>query len=248
MGRMMAIALLALLAAACGRDSQSQTTANQPVPEAPSVQPPPAQGEADYVSFEGGLRAYPADRRVELDAQLLSEQSRPLEYLLVAPGGATHESLFTAIAKGEHLKRALEVIGLREGEIKRMGRGYLDKPVGDRVKISVRFKHAETGKETVVRVEEWLWDYRLDAKPEPVGWIYNGSYEQYKPDLNRSLVEADLKGNLIGLWRDASCVLDNDRETGKVSDYYSPNPKAPGIPSPKNGVPADVTLIFEPHE
>jgi hypothetical protein len=247
---MMTATLLALAMTACGGSTLSQSTngnaATNAAPDA--VTPPPDQRKADYVSFEGGLRAYPEKKRVEMDAHMLSEQTRPLEFLLVAPGGATHESLFAAQAKGEHLKRALEIIGLKEGAEKRAGRGYHDKPVGDRVKISVRFKHSETGKETVVRVEDWLTDFRLKSKPEPVGWIFTGSYEQYKPELNRSIVEADLKGNLIGLWRDASCVLDNDRDSGVNSDVYSPNPDAPGIPKPNGRTPAFVTLIFEPHE
>jgi hypothetical protein len=208
---------------------------------------PVSQREADYVSFEGGLRAYPQQRRVEMDAVLLSEQTRPLEFLLVAPGGAIHESLFATGVRGEHLKRALEIIGLKEAETKRSGRGYFDKPLGDRVMISVRFQHAETGESKTVRVEQWLWDHRLDSHPEPVGFVFTGSHEQFQPQLNRSTFDADLKGNLIALWRDASCVLDNDRESGPVPDVYSPYPNAPGIPKSRAGFPPPVTLIFEPH-
>ncbi|MCC7510438.1 MAG: hypothetical protein IT464_13840 [Planctomycetes bacterium] len=226
-------------------NKQPDPPRNKPIEPEPA---PVSQREAAYVSFEGGLRAWPAEKRVEMDALMLSEQTRPLEFLLVAPGGATHESLFAATAKGEHLKRALEIVGLAEGKEKRMGRGYLEKPTGDRVKISVRFKHADTGETTVVRVEEWLMDFRLEGKPEMVGWVFTGSQEQFRPELNRSLFEADLKGNLIAMWRDASCVLDNDRESGTHSDVYSPNPNAPGIPRAERGQPAQVTLIFEPHE
>ncbi len=256
-----ALAGLTVITAACGRESQSQPTPVAAVvqdtpekkddrPAQPKVQPPPSQVDADYVSFPGGLKAFPEKRRVEMEAHMLSEQTRALEFLLVAPGGATHESLFATVAKGEHLKRALEIIGLKEGAEKRMGRGYLEKPTGDRVKISVRFKHRETGKEAVARIEDWLWDFQREANPEPVGWVFTGSSEQYRPQLNRSLVEADLKGNLIGLWRDASCVLDNDRPNGIRSDVYSPIPKPEtvGIPQSKHGVPTMVTLIFEPHE
>jgi hypothetical protein len=229
---------------------QDAPAANDERPAPPKVQPPPAQADADYVSFPGGLKAFPEDRRVEMEVHMLSEQTRALEFLLVAPGGATHESLFATVAKGEHLKRALEIIGLKEGAEKRIGRGYLEKPTGDRVKISVRFKHRETGKETVARIEDWLWDFARNAHPEPVGWIFTGSSEQYRPQLNRSLVEADLKGNLIGMWRDSSCVLDNDRPNGTRSDVYSPTPKpeVAGIPQSKHGVPIVVTLLFEPHE
>jgi hypothetical protein len=89
-----------------------------------------AQAEADYVSFEGGLKVFPRARRAEMQAVLLSSQTRALEFLVVAPGGATHESLFSTAAKGEHLKRALEMIGLKEAEFKRGGRGYAEAPLG----------------------------------------------------------------------------------------------------------------------
>ncbi|MCA8915264.1 MAG: hypothetical protein KDB90_07620 [Planctomycetes bacterium] len=217
----------------------------EPEPETQAQPEAPKQKDADYVAFEGGLRAYPQKRVVEMDAWLLGSQTRPLEYLLVSPGGNTHESLFATSASGLHLKRALEIIGLAEGKEKRSGRGYLDKPVGDRVKLSVRFNHAKTGKETTVAVEEWLWDHQNNAHPDRVGFIFTGSFEQFRGELNRSLFEADMKGNLIGMWRDSACVLDNDRDDGYVPDIYSPYPEADGIPQTIRGVTPQVTLLFE---
>lgn len=264
--RWMLLLLVVVALGGCGSNNDAQSNpapantpkgnvASAPANAAPDVKSDPepspgatSQRDAEYVSFEGGLKVFPAKRRVEMDAVLLSEQTRPLEFLVVSPGGATHESLFATSARGEHLKRGLEIIGLSESTEKHMGRGYFEKPKGDRVKISVRFKHADTGTETTVRVEDWLTDFRLKAKPEAVGWVFAGSFEQYKPDLNRSIFEADLKGNIVALWRDSSCVLDNDRESGMHSDVYSPDPNAPGIPRTERGQPARVVLIFEPHE
>jgi hypothetical protein len=207
---------------------------------------PVAQIDADYVAFEGGLKAFPQRKVVEMEAWLLGSQTRALEYLLVNPGGNTHESLFLTGATGLHLKRALEIIGLQEGEVKRVGRGYPDKPLGDRVKMSVRFRHAKSGEMATVPVEDWLWNVRTEATFKESGFIFTGSFEQYRPELNRSLFEADMKGNLIALWRDASCVLDNDREDAYVPDIYSPYPDADGIPAANRGQTPPVTLIFEP--
>lgn len=260
--RMMMTAMLAILMIACGGQQPpapapqlageeaegTEPELKTPGEVAPERHDPVKQVEAEYVSFEGGLRAYPAERRVEMEAILLSEQTRPLEFLLVAPGGATHESLFATGAQGGHLKRALEIIGLKEAETKRFGRGYFEKPLGDRVKISVRFKHEESRELMETRVENWLWDHRRNSTPEPVGFVFTGSHEQVRAELNRSAIEADMKGSLIALWRDASCVLDNDRDNGTNPDVYSPNPNAPGIPSTRMGQPVAVTLIFEPHE
>lgn len=223
---------------------QADNTSQPAQPDQPA--PAPVQKDAEYVAFEGGLRAYPEKRVVEMDAWLLGSQTRPLEYLLVSPGGNTHESLFATAASGLHLKRALEIILLHEGKVKRTGRGYLDKPLGDRVKLSVRFTHAKTGEQTTVPVEKWLWDHQNKGHPKEVGFIFTGSFEQYRPELNRSLFEADMKGNLIGLWRDSACVLDNDRDDGYVPDIYSPYPEADGIPQAVRGISPPVTLIFEP--
>ena len=201
--------------------------------------PPPTEGE--YVAFAGGLKVYPGLKRVEMDVWLVGGQTRPLEFLVVALGGAVHESLFTAAARGEHLKRCLEIIGLQEAKTKRSYRGHFEKPLGDRVKISIRFRHRKSKKIKTVLVEDWLLDFSLGTAPEKVGFVFTGSLEEYQPDLNRSIFEGDLKGNLIALWRDPSCVLDNDRKNGSVPDVYSPNPEADGLPRSNT----KVTLIFE---
>jgi hypothetical protein len=88
------------------------------------------------------------------------------------------------------------------------------------------------------------WDAQRNEKPEYGGWVFTGSFERYDPNLNRSLVESDMKGNVVALWRDASCVIDNARKNGAAPDVYSPNPKAPGIPQQH----AEVVLIFEPYK
>jgi hypothetical protein len=226
-------------------DTEAPDPDPEPAPEAPAV----PQAEADYIAFEGGLRVYPQDRRIELDCLLLTDQTRPLEFLLVSPGGATHESLFASPARAEHLKRGLEIIGLQEAEVKRHGRGHQQRPLGDRVQISVRFAHHQTGEVKVVPVEKWLWDNRINSHPEPGGWVFTGSHERYDPDVNRSVFDADLRGNHIALWRDASCVIDNDRPSGGVPDVYAPFMQADGIPRPDGPTRnyPEVTVIFEPY-
>lgn len=228
--------------------ANTPTTGPQPAP-ANSVPDNPAtpagpQREADYISFEGGLKVFPQAGRIELQVVLLGNQTRPLEFLLVAPGGATHESLFATGAKGEHLKRCLEMIQLKEAELKRSGRGYSEVPGGDKVKISVRFKHAENDTLMTVPVEEWLWDHQRNTAPEAGGWVFTGSFEQFNVDMNRSMIESDMKGNLVALWRDSSCVIDNARPNGATPDIYSPNPRAEGIPASQS----EVTLIFEAYK
>lgn len=215
------------------------TLSNQPVGKKAPAPLEPQSG--DYLAFDGGLRVYPKEKRVELTAYLVGGQSRPLEFFLVSGGGALHESLFSTAASAEHLKRGLEIISLKQGRERRFGRGYLEQPTGDKVLVSIRFRHARTGATTTVRAEDWLWDTLSNTNPEPVGFVFTGGYEEFAPDQNRQILSADQLGNYIAMWHDASCILDNARKHGTVSDCYTPNPEAPGMPPAGS----EVTLIFE---
>ena len=246
-------AVIAVVAAAClfqgcraadapppPRKPQNGPAVNSAAPADPVKVSLPSQSE-EFISFEGGLKVYPTLKRVELEAKLLGGQRRPLEFLIVGPGGAAHEALFTVTARSEHVKRGLEIIGLTEAKVKAQGRGYPEVPQGDGVKISVRFTHRDTGNLTLARVEDWLWDAVEKRTPEYGMFVFTGGIEQYMPEANRSVVAADQLGNMVAIWHDASCILDNRAKHGAVSDVYSPNPDAPGMP--RAG--ADVVLIFE---
>lgn len=203
----------------------------------------PAQSD-DYVSFEGGVKVYPALKRMEVEARVLGGQRRPLEFLIVGSGGSAHEALFTVAARAESVKRGLELIGLKEAKEKFAGRGYRETPQGDVVKLSVRFNRADNGQEAMVRVEDWLIDGITRASPPPGMFVFTGGSEQYLPELNRSLVSADQYGNLAAVWHDASCIIDNRHEHGSTSDVYEPNPNAPGMPQAGSVV----ILVFEPEK
>lgn len=247
-GLVFALAVLTLLGGCQAKDAPpirggGRSPANTAADNRGAGQPIalPAQSD-DYLSFEGGVRVYPALRRMEVEARLLGGQRRPLEFLIVGPGGAAHEALFTVTAKAEHIKRGLEIIGLREAKEKFAGRGYRETPKGDVVKISVIFNRADSGKPAMVRVEDWLIDGITRTSPAPGIFVFTGGSEQYLPEINRSVVSADQYGNLAAVWHDASCIIDNRHAHGAVSDVYEPNPNAPGIPQAG----AAVTLVFEP--
>ncbi len=196
----------------------------------------------DYISFEGGVKVFPSLKRVEVDARVLGGQSRPLEFLIVGPGGSAHEALFTVTARAEHIKRGLEIVGLKEAKEHFSGRGYRETPQGDIVRISVRFTRSDNGKEAMVRVEDWLLNGITNASPAPGMFVFTGGQEQYLPELNRSVVSADQYGNLAAVWHDASCIIDNRHDHGSMSDVYEPNPNAPGRPQAGSAV----VLVFEP--
>lgn len=198
----------------------------------------------DYVSFEGGVKVFPSLKRVEVEARVLGGQRRPLEFLIVGPGGSAHEALFTVTARAEHIKRGLEIIGLKEAKEKFSGRGYRETPQGDGIRLSVRFTRSDNGKEAVVRVEDWLINGITNASPAPGMFVFTGGQEQYLPELNRSVVSADQYGNLAAVWHDASCIIDNRHEHGAMSDVFEPNPNAPGKPQAGTSV----VLVFEPEK
>ena len=212
-------------------------------PSKPNPLPLPVQSD-DYVSFEGGVKVYPALKRMDVEARVLGGQRRPLEFLIVGAGGSAHEALFTVTARAESIKRGLELIGLKEAKEKFSGRGYRETPQGDVIKLSVRFNRIDNGEEAMVRVEDWLIDGVTRSSPPPGIFVFTGGTEQYMPELNRSLVSADQYGNLSAVWHDASCIIDNRHEHGATSDVYEPNPNAPGMPQAGSVV----TLVFEPEK
>src|SRR5690606_3687825 len=55
----------------------------------------PVEQDLTQLKFDHGVRVFleGKDPRVEAKGMLLSGQSRPLEYLIIGPGGPAHESL-----------------------------------------------------------------------------------------------------------------------------------------------------------
>jgi len=175
--------------------------------EAP--QEPRAGAEA---GLEEALAA--AGLRLDRDANLLALPARVqikndlLEYLLVGPGGATHESLFLTAVRPSLLNAALLLLGVEPGHNAYVvGGGEVDErghttrriypPEGDGFYLYAAWR--EAGETYFFRVEDLVRNLESGRSLRRHRWVYLGSrFQALSPGKPESFV-ADLAGNLINL-------------------------------------------------
>jgi len=234
--------------------TESETKKPNPDGSAPSIVPPvdvrpvepptPSRPLApgDRIEFEDGIVAVvdSEDERVEVDAVVISGQSRPLEYLVVTAAGKDHEALLSIAGRPSDLKQALELIKLREGTRKQLERGDPRTPEGAPVSIDVMWTDAE-GIGRVAPLDSWVWNVELDRVMEPYHWVFGGSIELARAGAPDGVLAADGYGNVVAIWRDPACVIDNPRPSAIDDKNWVPNPRAK---IPHAG--SRVTLVFRP--
>ncbi len=176
-----------------------------------------AQGAAALgAGADDGLEATLAKEGLTLDraAGVLSLpvsvriKNELLEYLLVAPNGAAHESLFLTEVRPSLLNTALLLLGVEPGSNARMEElGSLDErgrperklhaPEGDGFYLYAAWR--EGGETYFFRVEDLLRNLASGRSLRRHRWVYLGSrFVALKPGAPESFV-ADVDGNLINL-------------------------------------------------
>lgn len=258
------IMLLPLLTASCGDGGKApeKHTPRKPAVSAPGIasgaaapaanggtpkpsddtQSQPATDETHIVRFDNGIAVYldTDDDRVEVEAKVISGQSRPLEFLVVTPSGADHEALLFMHGRATDLKHGLELLGLREGARKLRFRGDPDQPDGAPIDIQVRWK-GTGGRTQTAPIGDWVLNAQTGKPMERSHWVFTGSITF--PDTGRvaEALQAEAVGNVIAIWRDPSCVIDNPRESATDDRNWFPNAAA-GIPPAMT----PVTLVIRP--
>ncbi len=123
-----------------------------------------------------------------------------VEYLAVAPGGKTHESLLLVNVRPLHLQVALLLLGLEpKNVLERQGENR--KPEGDPVTIWVRWRKAN-GDMQEVRAEDLVLRMPSKTTMPHVGWVFTGSR------VLKEGFEADFAKSLIAIWHDPAAILD----------------------------------------
>jgi len=178
---------------------------------APAPQEPPAQGstpaelraalekEGVMLDLEAGVLAFPARVLVREDL---------LEYLLVGPNGATHESLFVTNVRPSLLNAALLLLGVEPGTNAQWREGSatdehgrprkeVDPPHGDGVYLSAAWRE---GEETFFfRVEDLIANLESGRSLRRHRWVFLGSrFAALKPGTPEVFL-ADVEGNLVNL-------------------------------------------------
>jgi hypothetical protein len=152
-----------------------------------------------------------------------------IEYLAVAPGGKTHESLLRVDVRPLHLQVALLMLDL---EPKNVLKFQVDPttPQGAPVEIKVRW-HDLKGAEQEARAEELLIDMPSKRPLPPNRWVFTGSR------VIKEGFEADLAKSLVAVYHDPAAILDNPLPGGVTNSYIINTKRVP-----KRGTPVDFVL------
>ncbi|MDF1546090.1 MAG: YdjY domain-containing protein [bacterium] len=173
-------------------------------------QPPPATPQAnpvDQIEIVDSTTVRLGN--IEID-RALGEISCPgsvnldtgiVEYLAVAPGGKTHESVLVLDIKPMHLQLALLLLGLDYGQNLRY-QGDTLLPVGDSVSIAVEWQ-GENGTTHRYPAHELIANYATGNKMPETGWIFTGSF------VYEGGFAADGDGSLIATYTDPAAILNN---------------------------------------
>ena len=235
-GWLAAVCLVAVLGAgACAQEDPAAELDDPAANLDKPAEPPPKPEAPPKIVKLGNVRAYVAEKRVEMDGVILLESGAPIEVFACTPSGKIHETVMTTDVMPRHVHAALLLIGLERGKpVDFQGEDMT--PTGDPVKISVRWKEGDNVR--TVRAEDMLYNIRKEAPMAHQYWIFCGSVEDPENPENPYL--ADLAGNIITTYHDAATVIDNPAEGGVDDEMLTIN----GEVCPKPGTP--VTLILEP--
>lgn len=156
------------------------------LPAQEPVAPPIMQEISPGVFQIGKLRLDKIARSVSFPGRL-NQGKDLIEYVLVTPMGATHESLLTSEVQPSDLHFAMLLLGAKGAGLLapqpvdappgQIDADYLRKAPrlkGDNLTFAVKWKDKD-GKEQSAQVEDWLMNAD-NGKPAPRGpWIYSGS-------------------------------------------------------------------------
>lgn len=133
-----------------------------------------------------------------------------IEYLAVAPGGKTHESLLLVEIRPLHLQLALLLLGLEPKNVL-IRQGDKTTPQGAPVNLFARWRDTQ-GNQHESHIEEWIMD--TSGKPMPAHtWVFTGSR------IVPQGFEADLEKSLIAVWHDPAAIINNPLPGGAINAY-----------------------------
>lgn len=160
------------------------TAGSQEPPAAPA---PGAMRETSPGVFELGKVRLDKNARTVSFPGILNMDKGLLEYLLVGPGGSTHESLLVSDIPPQDVHLAMVLLGAKGAGIAapapdqappaQITEEYLKtapKLKGDSIKLAVKWKAKDEAEKTAP-VEDWLLFLPTEKPPEPGAWIYSGS-------------------------------------------------------------------------
>lgn len=167
------------------------------------------------------VRIVKKERQIEIPCQINMVRGL-LEYLIVARGGKTHESLLRTDSQPVSIQLALLLLGL-EGSSNPLARqGDPKKPEGDPVTLWVQWE--EDGQVRKDRIEKWVMlvpegGSRMMPPPgtpklpgttmESTDWTFTGSF--VAPD---GVFSAQVQKSIVAIYHDPAAIIDNPLTEG----------------------------------
>lgn len=220
----------------CGETEQDSAPSSAKPAESPSA----VQKQGAAAQRPTGIVVDAARWRVSVPA-VVAEQAvharlgGAIEFVLVAEGGKTYETLFITPHAPAEIHAALGRIGLRRGWAADGDRP----PRGPVVWLSV-VRHGADGTAREQPVAAFLEHLESGEPVAAAPWVYTGSSEVNDPATGRTVLQASLSRTIVGLHvSDASALVQNARPQRVTENTY----RARGAALPPPGT--DVRIIFE---
>jgi hypothetical protein len=189
-------------------------------PAQPKVaeRPPAIERITEHSYRVGAALIDTAERTVTCPGEINMDEGA-IEYLAVAPGGKTHESLLRIDVRPLHLQLALLMIDLEPKNVLTQ-QGEKTTPQGDPVEIRVRWKD-NAGHDQDVRAEDLVADGAPNKQMPRHDWVFTGSR------ILKAGFQADLEKSLIAVWHDPAAILDNPLPGGGNNAYLVNTKRTP---------------------
>ncbi len=175
------------------------------------VKRPPAIEQITEHTYRVGAALVDTTERTIVCPGEINMDEGAIEYLAVAPGGKTHESLLRIDVRPLHFQLALLMLDLEPKNVL-SEQGDKGIPQGDAVELRIRWRDNE-GSKHIVRAEEMVM-FGGSRQPMPHhDWVFTGSR------IVKQGFQADLEKSLVAVWHDPAAILDNPLREGGNNAY-----------------------------
>ncbi len=222
--RMVCVIGILILASAFAFSGSAQEPANPSpmIPDAASLETPktdpalnlekPPIKEISPGVFEiEGIRFSKKDSTVEFPAVVNMDKGL-LEYALVGESGKLHESLLRTAIQPYNLQIALLLIGFKEPVEHLKTQGDLQVPTGSPVDLWI--ESTQNGKNTKLRMEEWIMKKDKPSEPVSISWVFTGSI------IMDGVFMAQLDKSLIAIYRDPIALINTSHPEGASDEVW----------------------------
>jgi hypothetical protein len=209
------VLLLAALATGAAGQKPAASRASKP---GASQRAPAIEQITEHTFRVGAVLVDTRDRTVVCPGEINMDEGA-IEYLAVATGGKTHESLLRIDVRPLHLQLALLMLNLEPKNVLQ-AQGDKRTPQGDPVEIRVRWRD-KNGQEQSVRAEELISNASTSKPMPPHNWVFTGSR------IMKVGFQADIEKSLVAVWHDPAAILDNPLPEGGDNAYVVNPARAP---------------------